>query len=569
MEEGKRKGRGMACFFLCMVVLLIFICLGQKKVVRANEDTDTYLDSQGVRYTLYDNHTCAVTGYTEPIKASVVIPEVVYPQEKEAYAVVELGDLAWEGCTALKEITIPNSITRVGADVFKGCKNLKRLSLLPVQTTLTKEERDAVLNIKINSGLLCSPATATLEIDKASIKEAIALPGTDMVTLQVLVKENELYQTEQAVLHQTVIQEAAIKALVKSGKSIRTKLKHPVNGFSCMKIFPEECKKTTGDLTLSFVSQSVNDLTNTYQTEIKKALKKNKLNEQQIKLIRVSSLNEALTADISLSAEGIGDGKTGSKLYIYRYQKSKKVFVHTAYDAYVISKKGNVTFTVKKSGIYLLSPKKLSAMAEPLRSQFFRQSGSTYYAEKNGRPAYGWRKIGGEYYYFDRRNGKMASSTTVDGIRLKADGTAKQTNGAADKIQVMIKARNIVNEVTNEGDSKDVKMQKCFRWIFQFPYHRYRRLQPIYQEKGWEVTFANDIFDHKKGCCVSEAAALAFLFHECGVETVYISHDTGHAWTEVGGRVYDPLFAEARGISDYYNVSYKQAGLHVAGRRKI
>ena len=74
MEKGKRKGRGMAWFFLCMVVLLIFICLGQKKIVRANEDTDIYLDSQGVRYTLYDNHTCAVTGYTEPIKDSIVIP---------------------------------------------------------------------------------------------------------------------------------------------------------------------------------------------------------------------------------------------------------------------------------------------------------------------------------------------------------------------------------------------------------------------------------------------------------------------------------------------------------------
>ena len=570
---------------LLLVGIAGLICLGQGKAVKAaetEEEKRLYTDSQGIIYTLYDNHTCYVTGYTNQIKDSITIPESILEtvletteaadskeRKKQRYTVTGIGDSALAGCTTLKELKIPNSITQIGADVVKGCKNLKILYLLPVKSSLKAAKKDAVLTIKLDSGLLCGGATVVLEVDKKSLKEAVDAPDTDTITIQVRVKENKNYQTEKAVLHQVVLQETAIKSITKSGKDVRVKIKNPVSGFSCMKVYAKELKQTKGDFTFSFVGMSVESLSDTYKTDVKKALKKNKLKEKQIKIVRVSSLDDSVTADLSFGAEGFDGANVGSEVYVYRYQKSKKNFVSTAYGAYHVSKKGNITFSVNKGGTYLLSTKKLSVMAEPLRGQFFRQAGNLYYVDKNGSLAYGWKKIGKDYYYFDRKNGNMAMGGKVDGISLEKDGAAKQTAGAVDKIQTMIKARNFVNELTNESDSTSVKMQKCFRWIFQFPYYRYRRLKPIYQEKGWEVTFANDIFDHQKGCCVSEASALAFLFHECGVETVYVCHDTGHAWTEVDGRVYDPLFAEARGISGYYNVSYKQAKLYVAGKRKI
>lgn len=55
---------------------------------------------------------------------------------------------------------------------------------------------------------------------------------------------------------------------------------------------------------------------------------------------------------------------------------------------------------------------------------------------------------------------------------------------------------------------------------------------------------------------MSDAAAVAFMFHECGYEEVYVACDTSHAWVELEGRVYDPLFAEARGFNKYYNIPY-------------
>jgi len=163
----------------------------------------------------------------------------------------------------------------------------------------------------------------------------------------------------------------------------------------------------------------------------------------------------------------------------------------------------------------------------------------------------------------------MASGCTVDGIRLKKSGQAVATNANIQKIQTMIKARNIVLQVTKPGDTLEQKIKKCFLWVFQFPYRQYRRLNPIYRQPGWEVTFANDIFDRRQGCCVSEASATAFLFNECGCKTVYVATDTGHAWVELNGRVYDPLFAEARGFSNYYNRPYAGYGMYAVVKHKI
>ena len=122
---------------------------------------------------------------------------------------------------------------------------------------------------------------------------------------------------------------------------------------------------------------------------------------------------------------------------------------------------------------------------------------------------------------------------------------------------------------TKTTDSKQKKLKKVFNWVLKHPYKRYRTLKSVQSKKGWEITFANDVYKKGQGCCVSEASAFAFLAHECGYKNVYICDDTGHAWTEINGRVYDTLFAEAKNYNKYYNSSYGTAGLHRVGKLKI
>ena len=63
--------------------------------------------------------------------------------------------------------------------------------------------------------------------------------------------------------------------------------------------------------------------------------------------------------------------------------------------------------------------------------------------------------------------------------------------------------------------------------------------------------------------------ALAFMLHECGYSTVYVAHDSEHAWVELNGRVYDALFARAKDYNKYYNLSYSNFSCHPVDKRKI
>lgn len=181
----------------------------------------------------------------------------------------------------------------------------------------------------------------------------------------------------------------------------------------------------------------------------------------------------------------------------------------------------------------------------------------------------GWQRLSGKYYYFDRETGAPMRNCTVDGIRLKSDGSAVSSAYNNEKIRTMMKARSIMASVTNESDSKEVKLKKCFNWVMRHPYKRYRTLKVARQKAGWEMLFANDHFERGNGCCVSDACAFAFLAHECGYKTVYICDDTAHSWVEINGYVYDPLFAEAKNYNNNYKAPYSVYRLHPAYRTKI
>ncbi len=191
---------------------------------------------------------------------------------------------------------------------------------------------------------------------------------------------------------------------------------------------------------------------------------------------------------------------------------------------------------------------------------FAKAGGKTFYCVK-GVKQKSWCKIGNDRYFFDRATGAMAAGATVDGIRLTADGKAEKTQYNLDKADTFIKAKNIVAEITLPGDSVSDKKYKAFRWVMQWPYAQYRGVGQAMQTPGFEMLFANDIFDKHNGCCGSDSYAFAFLAVECGCKAVYVCDDGvssgGHAWVTMEGnnRVYDVIFAKAKGFSANYDAS--------------
>ena len=207
--------------------------------------------------------------------------------------------------------------------------------------------------------------------------------------------------------------------------------------------------------------------------------------------------------------------------------------------------------------------------------------GHTFYFKTSGKigergAAYtGVQKITGKYYAF-RENGILKTKTfsengttyyinnsVVEAYKTgttyyKPNGTAMTTVETED-YETLRRARAVVAEVTNASMDQNQKLLACFQWVIHHPYAIHRTFKPT---ADWPSIYANDHFVRGRGDCHADGAAFAYLARVLGYTNVYVCVDCdgiraqGHSWTEIDGKAYDPLFAEARSFKDNYAAPY-------------
>ena len=176
------------------------------------------------------------------------------------------------------------------------------------------------------------------------------------------------------------------------------------------------------------------------------------------------------------------------------------------------------------------------------KKYYFVESG-----KKKGQMVTGWHIFGKTCYYF-RKDGSLDTSKTTDAKRNgDKTGTAKQ--------KTYRRALALVAKITTKSMTKEEKLRACFEYVMKYTGRRPRT--PHYYGMDWPVVYANDMFLDGSGNCFSYAAAFAFMAKACGYKNVYACSDTGHGWTEINGKIYDP--EEYRNTKyKYYGTSYSQ-----------
>ena len=68
------------------------------------------------------------SSYSNEYMGHVVIPEIV-TYNSTTYRVISIGDFAFDGCSGLTSVTIPNSVTTIGSQSFDGCSGLTSVTI--------------------------------------------------------------------------------------------------------------------------------------------------------------------------------------------------------------------------------------------------------------------------------------------------------------------------------------------------------------------------------------------------------------------------------------------------------
>lgn len=254
-----------------------------------------------------------------------------------------------------------------------------------------------------------------------------------------------------------------------------------------------------------------------------------------------------------------GKQKIGKAVYFFRTGGAQR----TGW----VKIKGKKYYFSTKSGKMLTGRQKIRKKAYYFNKKGIMQTGGwlkigkkTYYCNKNGVLQAGWLAKNGKKYYFSPKSNVMqtgwvkvgsykyylASSGAEMGV-LQAGGIVGSSKEGffytgADGRQVasseVIQAVAFVKAHTSDSWTSDVKLQKCFEYLWKnYSYQRFYETPTAASMPG----YANDMLASGKGNCYRYAASFAYIAKVLGYDSRVAVGSisslrggmTPHGWTEV------------------------------------
>ena len=167
---------------------------------------DYYVDEQGVVYLLRDDGTASLVYASPDFDAEIYkIPETVPSEDGETnYRVTEIGYEAFKTCEGLRELIIPDSVSKIGVWSFAYCGNLAKVN--------GKTALQDVLDDWADSG-----ATATSFVDTALTGSAMTVVTEPIVLFTA--DEHSETQDKRRLVKLTTAKTAAL-----TGETVTTSL---------------------------------------------------------------------------------------------------------------------------------------------------------------------------------------------------------------------------------------------------------------------------------------------------------------------------------------------------------
>ena len=105
-------------------VISLFLSLAMLLAIISGMNLTAYAETYGdFEYSYIEDDRLSITGYN----GSATNPEI--PSAINGVSVTEIGESAFENCTSLTSVTIPDSVTSIGWDTFENCTSLASITI--------------------------------------------------------------------------------------------------------------------------------------------------------------------------------------------------------------------------------------------------------------------------------------------------------------------------------------------------------------------------------------------------------------------------------------------------------
>ncbi len=151
--------------YLALVLSLCLLCV----VMQAEEEQEIFT-SGAYQYSILVDGTAHIMDYKEGYSGKLTIPS-----QLDGHIVTSIGDYAFDYCTYLESVTIPDSVKMIGANPFRSCKKLVNIIVSPDHPYLSVI--NGVLFSKQDKRLICYPCAFT--ISSYEIPQGIRVIGEE------------------------------------------------------------------------------------------------------------------------------------------------------------------------------------------------------------------------------------------------------------------------------------------------------------------------------------------------------------------------------------------------------
>lgn len=93
------------------------------------------IEVDGIYYDIAENNATVTYGYNYYYSGNIVIPESI-TFKNSIYSVTSIGKGAFNRCTCLTFVVIPNSVTSIGDEAFRCCFDLTSVTIPNSVTTI-------------------------------------------------------------------------------------------------------------------------------------------------------------------------------------------------------------------------------------------------------------------------------------------------------------------------------------------------------------------------------------------------------------------------------------------------